>query len=393
MQKSNKIITIILIALFFLSGGYYLGTKYPPTVLIQSMQPTNVFPKALIKDHSLLTRTAEIIETSYYKPVTEDELIKGMVNSLDDPYSVFFPPAQTKEFQEEVNGQYTGIGVVISLDKKTELPLIISVFPNTPADKSGLKAGDLVVSADGTPFKGLSLDDVAAKVKGKVGTSVKLEIERNGKTLTVNVTREEVQIPLIEKKYLDNGTIGYLRMNMFSKGLSSDVKNSLKEMKGKHIKGLVIDLRNDPGGLLSECEGVASQFVPSGPLLWTKDRNGIENSLNIKGTKFPIPIVVLVNNGTASAAEILTGAIKDYNVGKIIGEKTFGKGVIQQVFNLAGNYTLKVTVQEYLTAKKHEINKIGIEPDIVVKNNPNESKRDLQLEKALEVLNEEIGNK
>jgi carboxyl-terminal processing protease len=393
MQKINKIISIILVALFFLSAGYYLGIKYPPTVLLQSMQPSNVFPKALLRDHSLLTRTAEIIEDNYYKPVTEEDLIKGMVNSLDDPYSVFFPPAQTKEFQEEVSGRYAGIGVVISMDKKRELPIIVSVFPNTPADKAGLKPGDLVVSADGTSLKGLSLDDIAAKVKGKVGTTVKLVVERDGKTFTADVTREEVHIPLIEKKYLDNGNIGYLRINMFSEELSPQVKDALKEMEQKHIKGLVLDLRNNPGGLLAQCTRVASLFVPSGPLLWTKDRKGVERPLNISGTKFPLPLVVLVNNGTASAAEILTGAIKDYGVGKIVGEKTFGKGVIQQIFNLANGYTLKVTVQEYLTAKKHAINKIGIEPDIEVKNDPKKPEQDLQLEKAMEILKGEIGEK
>ncbi len=393
MQKVNKVLSIVLIAILFLSGGYYIGVKYPPTVLLNSMQSSQVFPKSLTKDHSLLIRTAEIIENNYYKPVTEDELIKGMVDSLGDPYSVYFPPAQTKAFQEEVNGRYAGIGVVITSDKKSGLPMVLSVFPNTPASKASLKAGDLIMSADGTSLKGLSLDDVSTKVKGKIGTSVKLEIKRSEKTFTVNITREEVHIPLIETNYLDNGEIGYLRLNMFSKGLSSQVKDALYKMEKKPIKGLVLDLRDDPGGLLSECAGVASQFVPSGPLLWTKDRNGTETPLNIHGNKFSIPLVVLVNGGTASAAEILTGAIKDNAVGKIIGEKTFGKGVIQQVFNLASGYTLKVTIQEYFTAKKHAINKIGIEPDIVVKNNPKEPTKDLQLDKAIEVLKGEIGTK
>ncbi len=393
MQKLNKISSIILVALLFLSCGYYLGIKYPPYILLKSTQSAQIFPKSLTKDHSLLIRTADLIENNYYKPITEDDLIKGMVNSLNDPYSVYFPPAQTKEFQEEVNGKYAGIGVVISEDKKSALPIIISVFPNTPADKANLKSGDLIVSADKAPLKGLSLDDVSAKVKGKIGTSVKLEIERNSKTFAVDITREEVHIPLIETKYLDNEEIGYLRLNMFSTGLSSQVKDALSKMKKKHIKGLVLDLRNNPGGLLSECASVASQFVPSGPLLWTKDRNGVEKPLNIHGYKFPIPIVVLVNGGTASAAEILTGVIQDNKVGKIIGEKTFGKGVIQQIFNLADGYTLKVTVQQYLTAKKHAINKIGIEPDIIVKNNINEPEKDLQLDKAMEILKEEISKK
>ncbi len=392
MNKSGKTVIWILIILIVFTGGYYLGIKYPPSVIGSYLQPPDVFPKALTKDHTLLNRTAELIEEYYYKPVKEDSLIAGMVNSLDDPYSVFFPPAQTKEFQEEVNGKYAGIGVVITENKKEELPMIISVFPNTPAEKSGLKSGDLIVEAGGKSLKGLSLEDVSNLVKGPVGTSIKLLIKRNGKTFTVNIKREEIHIPLIKTSYFNNGSIGYLKINMFSKGVAYQVKKALEQMRKKKIKGLILDLRNDPGGLLSECSGVASMFVPSGPLLWTKGRDGEEKPLNITGTKFPLPLVVLVNNGTASAAEILTGAIKDYKVGTVVGEKTFGKGVIQQIFNLSKGYTLKLTVEEYLTAKKHKINKIGITPDIVVKN-PKNSKDDLQLEKALEILKEKIGEK
>lgn len=392
MNKASKSVLWILIVLIALTGGYYFGVKYPPSVIGNYLQPPDIFPKALTKDHTLLNRTAELIEEYYYKPVKEDALIAGMVNSLDDPYSVFFPPAQTKEFQEEVNGKYAGIGVVITENKKEELPMIISVFPNTPAEKGGLKSGDIIIEAGGKPLKGLSLEDVSNIVKGPIGTSIKLVIKRGNRTFTVNITREEIHIPLIKTSYFDNGNIGYLKINMFSKGVAYQVKNALEQMKKKKIKGLILDLRDDPGGLLSECSGVASMFIPSGPLLWTKGRDGEEKPLNITGTKFSLPLVVLVNNGTASAAEILTGAIKDYKVGTVVGEKTFGKGVIQQIFNLSKGYTLKLTVEEYLTAKKHKINKIGITPDVIV-SNPKDSNKDLQLEKALEIIKEEIGGK
>lgn len=389
MKTASKTLTIILIVLLTLTSGYYLGAQYPPSVIANKLKgQTNVFPKALLRDHSLLTRTAELIEDNYYKPVTEDQLIEGMVNSLDDPYSVFFPPAQTKEFQEEISGQYAGIGVEITENKKEQLPEIVSVFPDTPAEKSGLKPGDIIVSADGKNFKGLSLEDVSNIVKGKPGTTVKLEVKRGEKTFTVNVKRELIHLPLIYTKYLDNGKIGYLRINMFSQGVGKQVKKALAEMESKHIKGLILDLRNNPGGLLNECASVATNFIPSGPLIWTVGRNGKPEPLNINGHRFNLPLVVLVNKGTASAAEILTGAIKDYGVGKVIGEQTFGKGVVQQIFPLAKGYTLKITVEEYLTAKKHKINKIGIKPNIIVKNT---EKEDLQLQKAIEILKSEIG--
>jgi carboxyl-terminal processing protease len=393
MNRAAKTITWILIILLTLTSGYVIGTKYPPSVIAGYLQPPDVFPKSLMRDHSLLTHTAELIEQYYYKPVKEDDLTAGMVNSLDDPYSVFFPPAQTKEFQEEVNGKYAGIGVVITENKKESLPMIISVFPNTPAEKSGLKSGDIIVKAGEKSLKGLSLDDVSNIVKGKIGTSINLLIKRGEKTFTVTVTREEIHIPLIKTSYLDNGKIGYLKINMFSKGVAYQVKKALNEMNKKKIKGLILDLRDDPGGLLSECSGVASMFVPSGPLLWTKGRDGEEKPLNITGTRFNLPLVVLVNSGTASAAEILTGAIKDYGVGTVIGTKTFGKGVIQQIFPLAKGYTLKLTVEEYLTAKKHEINKIGISPDILVKNDPKAPDKDLQMQKAIAIIKDKIGEK
>ncbi len=389
MKLISKITSIILVALLALAGGYYLGVQYPPSAIASKLSnQTDVFPKALLRDHSLLDRTAELIEDNYYKPITEDKLIEGMVNSLDDPYSVFFPPAQTKEFQEEISGQYAGIGVEITENKKAQLPEIVSVFPGTPAEKAGLKPEDLIVSANGKSLKGLSLEDVSNIVKGKPGTTVKLEINRKGEVFTVDVMREVIKLPLVETKILENGKIGYLRINMFSKGAGKQVTEALKKLEAKKIKGLILDLRNNPGGLLGECAEVASNFIPSGPLIWTVDRSGKERPLNISGHRFNLPLVVLVDGGTASAAEILTGAIRDYGVGTIVGEKTFGKGVVQQIFPLAKGYTLKITVEEYLTAKKHKINKIGITPDVIVKNT---GKEDLQLKKAIEILNSKIG--
>ena len=382
MDRIKNKISVILIVILLLIGGYYLGIKYPPSRIINIMHAQDRFENFL-DDHSLLKRTIDIIETNFYKPIEEEDLIKGMVDSLNDPYSVFYNPEQTKQFNEEIQGKYTGIGVVITENEDLALPEIVSVFPGSPAKKAGLQKGDIIVGADDAQLAGLSLEEVAMKVKGESGTEVKLKIKRNGETIIVTVKRAEIHIPLVEVNYLgDDGKIGYLKINMFSEGVGTQVANIAKEMNENNVKGIILDLRDNPGGLLYECKKVAGQFIPSGVLLWTKDREGKMTPLQISGHEPTVPIVVLVNRGTASAAEILAGAIKDYKTGTIIGETTFGKGVIQKIFSLPGEYTLKITVQEYLTPDKKEINKKGVEPDIQLE----ESEE--PLDKALELLEE-----
>ena len=387
MKKNNKLIIVLFLIIFFLCG-YLIGMRYPPSVFI-SNTGTSIF-KNLTNNSTLLNQTFDILQNNFYKKISSDELIKGMVNSLNDPYTAFFDPAETKDLQAEIEGIYAGIGVVIKMNEKEQILEIVSVFKNTPAEQAGLKSGDLIEKADSTALKGLSLEEASLKVKGEIGTSVVLTIKRENEELTFTIKRENIKIPIIEKDYRDDGKIGYLKFNMFTDNSSAEFNSVLNEFKQKNVKGVILDLRDNSGGLLAECEKIASNFIPSGILLWTRNRDGVTEPLKIKGQEFNLPLVVLINNGTASAAEILTGVIKDYNVGTIIGENTFGKGVIQQIFNLPGSYTLKVTVEEYLTPNKIEINGKGITPDITVQNNPDKPQEDLQLQKAIEILSKEI---
>ena len=387
MKKNNKLIIVLFLIIFFLCG-YLIGMRYPPSVFI-SNTGTSIF-KNLTNNSNLLNQTFDILQNNFYKKISGDELIKGMVNSLNDPYTAFFDPTETKDLQAEIEGIYAGIGVVIKMNEKEQILEIVSVFKNTPAEQAGLKSGDLIEKADSTALKGLSLEEASLKVKGEIGTSVVLTIKRENEELTFTIKRENIKIPIIEKDYRDDGKIGYLKFNMFTDNSSAEFNSVLNEFKQKNVKGVILDLRDNSGGLLAECEKIASNFILSGILLWTRNRDGLTEPLKIKGQEFNLPLVVLINNGTASAAEILTGVIKDYNVGTIIGENTFGKGVIQQIFNLPGSYTLKVTVEEYLTPNKIEINGKGITPDITVQNNPDKPQEDLQLQKAIEILSKEI---
>jgi len=371
-MKRNSALVVILLILISFVGGYFVGFRYP----IGITQPNS---------HILLTRTADYLLNNFYKPISEEQLIKGMVNSLNDPYTVFMNPEETKALQEEVKGEYAGIGVIINKNEKLNYPEIVSVFKDSPAEKSGLLKGDIIVEVDGKSTFNLSLDEVASMVKGKVGTQVTLKVKRVDKELSFTITRAKINIPLTQVSYYENGKIGYLSIFMFSEGAGKDVEKALNEFKSKKVEGIILDLRGNPGGLLSECENVASEMLPSGVLLYTKDRSGKLEPIQIKGNKLNIPMVVLVDGGTASASEILTGAIKYYKVGTVIGEKTFGKGVIQQIFSLPDSYSLKVTVEEYLLPDKTSINGVGITPDIVIKDNP-DTKEDEQLNKAIELL-------
>jgi len=371
-MKKNLILTFVLLLIISFVAGYYIGFRYPIGVTKTG-------------NHILLTRTADYLLTNFYKPVTEETLIKGMVNSLDDPYTVFMNPEETEALEAEMKGSYAGIGVMINENERLKYPEIVTVFKNSPAEKAGLLKGDIIIEVNGISTYNLTLDKVSSMVKGKVNTKVALKVKRDNKELTFEITRENINIPLTEVEYLDGGKIGYLKLLMFSEGLGNDVKKALNEFEEKKVESIVLDLRGNPGGLLNECENVASLILPGGVLLYTKEGKETPQAIKIRGTKISIPMVVLIDSGTASASEILVGAIRYYHIAPLVGERTFGKGVIQRIFYLPNSYSLKITVEEYLLPDKTSINGVGISPDIEVKDNP-ETKEDEQLDKALELL-------
>jgi len=344
------------------------------------------------KIETLLTVIA-LIKSQYYQPVSTDKLIngaiKGMVEGLDDPYSVYLDPEQFKHLNEQITGTFGGVGLIVTMEEKHIV--VVKPIPDTPADKAGIKAGDIIVKISGRDTKDMDLDTAVSLMRGPVGTKVTVGILRPGEKekREVILTRENIVVPTVASKMLDD-KIGYLALSQFTENSPEAVRKALGDLKKKGMKGLIFDLRDNPGGELTAAVEIADLFIPQGKtIVYVDYRNQPDEEEKAKVPELGLPMVVLVNGGSASASEIVAGALKDWQVAVLVGEKTFGKGVVQSIFRLPGNAGLKLTVARYLTPKKHDINKKGIEPDVVVKQ-PAGSKEDLQLMKAKEILRSKI---
>jgi len=319
-----------------------------------------------------------ILENYVGGQVTRDELVQGalegMFSKLDN-YSEYYTLDEYKDFVESVSGEFVGIG--IKVEKKDDGYIsVVNVLSKTPAEEGGMLPGDVIVKVDGVDIGKMTLDEALVKIKGIEGTKVKLTIKRGVDTLDKVITRDKIQINAVQVKrinelFLDASDreikrMRYISISEFNSSVYSEFRKEIEEMKDKHVKGIIIDLRNNPGGYLDQVISICKLIIPEGPIVHTIDKNGNKITYTSELKTPPFSIVVLVNENTASASEILTGAVKDSEVGIIVGEKTFGKGVVQKIFrDVYGNY-FKLTVEEYLTRNGTSINKIGIQPDIVV---------------------------
>ena len=322
--------------------------------------------------------TLQLIKQYYVEPQSatdENKLIygaiAGMASSLDDPYTMYFTPSEVAQFNAQTTGSYAGIGVEVQSDLPTDQYItVVAVFPNTPAEAAGLQPGDKIVAVDKQDIAGVPIDTVSSEIMGPVGTKVTLGIVRNGgQPFDVTITRAEIQLPTVEAKMLTTTPekIGYLRLYQFSSNAPALVSSALQSLQNQGMQALVLDLRDDPGGFLDAAVAISAHFVPAGPVVRILSRIQAPQTLNSAGPGFSGPLVVLVNGGTASAAEILTGAIMDRTSDVVVGSKTFGKGVVQTVFPL-NRGELKITFAQYLTPDGTSINKVGIMPDVVVHN-------------------------
>ena len=311
---------------------------------------------------AVLSRKYNDLEESY-------EAIRTILSSLKDPYTRFLDPREFKEMKIDTSGELTGVGIQLSVDKSSNEVVVVSPIEGTPAFRAGVKPKDVITSIDSISTKGMSIEEVVRLIRGKKGTKVELGIRRNNKVILFPMVRDKIEILVVHSQLnkTKNGTnIGYIRLKQFNANASKEMSNTIKEFEKKDISGYVLDLRSNPGGLLESSVDIARQWLNEGTIVSTQTKNGIKDIRKANGRALTkMPLVVLVNEGSASASEILSGAIQDNKRGFLVGEKTFGKGLVQSVRTLSDGSGLTVTIAKYLTPKGTDIHKNGIIPDVL----------------------------
>lgn len=394
--KTYKIIMIVAIAMFitFMVTSLSLYTYFVKN-------PLAITPKAskgTTEISSKLARYREVIDKYYLGEIDEDNLIegaiKGYVEGLGDPYTEYISKEDMEDYLSDTMGNFVGIGIYMVKNTEYNKIQVLSTIKDSPAEKVGIQSGDLILSVNGVTYDANGMTTASNNIKGEEGTTVSLEVLRGTQTLKYEIKREKVKVNKVEGKVLSNN-IGYIEFTSFDDGTALDFKAKFEELNKQGIKSLIIDLRNNGGGIVDEALEIADYMTDKDSIiLYEVDKN---NNETIKKSKkeaiINMPIIILTNENTASASEILAGALKDLGKAKIVGTKTYGKGVIQQILKLSDGSGMKITIEEYQTPNRNKINKVGIEPDEVVEL-PDTVKsvldvkedEDTQLMKAIEML-------
>ena len=338
--------------------------------------------------YSKLEEIYSYIDDNYYTDIDDNKLMEGiysgLVEALDDPYSSYMSKDKYKEWNSDISGEFGGIGVTFTKDDNGDF-LIVSVIDDTPAYKAGIRAGDIIEAVDGKTYD--NMNDIVAVIRGKEGTGLKLTYKRDDSKKTVTIVRDTIQIESV-KSEIRKDNIGYIRISSFIETTAEDFKKALNEMESAKVKGMVIDIRNNGGGLVNEGLEVADELLGKCTLVCYVDNKGNKTYSYSDKDKTDIPYVLLVDGATASTSEILTAAVKDNKGGKIVGTKTFGKGIIQNTSQFKDGSALKLTVMQYLSPDGSKIHKKGVKPDYEVKLKKKDD-TDYQLNKALELLKQD----
>lgn len=395
---------ILLMAIIV--GGIYIGRQiyliYQYNRLKTATTETEeTNPQEIVNDNT--NRKMKVIEDAiekYYldevdSAKLQDGIYSGMVESLEDPYSTYYSQEALKQLQMDSEGIYYGIGAYVGIDTATQMSVISSVMPETPAEEAGLRAGDIIYKVEDTSTQGMETTEVVKLIKGEEGTKVHLTIVRENENdfLEIDVERRQIETPTVNHEMKENG-IAYIQITEFDEVTTDQFTEALAVCKGSGMKGLVLDLRSNPGGNLNVVCEIARKILPKGLIVYTEDKYGKRDEYTSDGTnEITVPMVVLVNGYSASASEILAGAIKDYGIGTLMGTKTFGKGIVQRIISLSDGSALKLTVSKYYTPNGQNIHGVGIEPDEVVEFDSDayyNEDIDNQLNAALDYLNNQV---
>ncbi|NLL76635.1 MAG: S41 family peptidase [Clostridiales bacterium] len=401
----SGILTGVLLSLLVASCLFTAKQIYTTHHLKETSEVTSAEmaePKEIVSDLTMskLRAIEDAISNYYYKEDVDvqsmiDGMYEGVVASLGDPYSTYYTQKDVERLMEETEGIYYGIGAYVGMDVQTGLAQISGVIDDTPAEEAGLRDGDIIYKVDDEDVQGLELSEVVSRIKGLEGTTVHLTLYREGENnyLEFDIERRKIESPTVKHEMFENN-IGYLQITEFDDITLDQFTEAMAVLRGQGMRGLVLDLRSNPGGNLSTVTEIARQMLPKGLIVYTEDREGNRTEYSCDGSKvFDLPLVVLVNGYSASASEILAGAIKDYGLGELVGTTTFGKGIVQRVLSLSDGTALKLTVSSYFTPKGNNIHGIGIEPDEVCELDSDRYYKDgydNQLERAKEIVQEKI---
>ena len=372
----GSILHIILLILIILAAEFYFLQQYTGSA----------------SNFLRFFKVLQIVEDRYNGELDKDKLfegaMKGMVQAVGDPYTVYLDKKSFKNLSEITHGSFVGVGIVYG--KRVNKYVVISALDDGPSAKAGVKAGDVILAVDGEPTSTMDMEEVSQKIRGKIDTEVVLELKyKDEEPRKGRIIRKTIKSPSIVSKMLDDTEIGYIRISNFNENTGDDFRRAYQELEGKGMKATLLDLRANPGGTLTDGVAVAGMLVPKGPIVSVVDKKGKTYTENSKLEKVKYPLAVLVDGGTASAAEIVSGAVKDTGSGKLFGVKTFGKGSVQSVIPLGREAAVKVTTAKYLTPSGVSIHNKGIEPDVVVEL-PEKATKDVQLDAAKEYLEAEL---
>ena len=332
------------------------------------------------------------IRSSYVGEYTDKKLFEGamhgLVESLDDPYSEYMDEKGFARLNEMTDGTFGGIGVV--LGQRNKEFVVVSPMEGSPGAKAGIEAGDKILKVNDVDTKGRTLEDVVSTIRGKRGTSVKLLLEhKNGQQFTADIVRDDIKVQSVAGRMLPDSKIGYIRIAMFNENTGEEFKKAYEKLEQEGMQATLLDLRHNPGGLLTECVKVSNYIVPKGPVVSITDKKGNTKVYESKLEKVKYPLAVLIDHGSASASEIVSAAVQDTKAGKLFGVKTYGKGCVQSVFHITTKTGLKLTTAMYYTPSGRSIHKVGVTPDVEIEL-PEKATVDVQLNKAEEYLRDEL---